>query len=83
MLLLEAAMIGVFSSLDLFLFYVFWEFMLIPMYFLIGIWGGDQRSLRGHQVLALHHGRQRADAVAIIGILAAPAGYRAVTASTC
>jgi NADH-quinone oxidoreductase subunit M len=43
MLLLEAAMIGVFVSLDLFLFYVFWDFMLIPMYFLIGIWGYDQR----------------------------------------
>ena len=36
-------MIGVFCSLDLFLFYVFWDFLLIPMYFLIGIWGYDQR----------------------------------------
>ena len=43
MLLLETAMIGVFCSLDLFLFYVFWDIMLIPMYFLIGIWGYDQR----------------------------------------
>jgi NADH-quinone oxidoreductase subunit M len=43
MLALEAAMIGVFVSLDLFLFYVFWDFMLIPMYFLIGIWGYDRR----------------------------------------
>ncbi|MGE3276900.1 MAG: NADH-quinone oxidoreductase subunit M [Vicinamibacterales bacterium] len=43
MLLLEAAMIGVFCALDVFLFYVFWDFMLIPMYFLIGIWGYDQR----------------------------------------
>jgi NADH-quinone oxidoreductase subunit M len=43
MLALEAAMIGVFISLDLFLFYVFWDAMLIPMYFLIGIWGYDQR----------------------------------------
>jgi len=43
LLLLEAAMIGVFLSLDLFLFYVFWDAMLIPMYFLIGIWGYDQR----------------------------------------
>ena len=42
-LALEAAMIGVFISLDLFLFYVFWDAMLIPMYFLIGIWGYDQR----------------------------------------
>ena len=43
LLALEAAMIGVFVSLDLFLFYVFWDAMLIPMYFLIGIWGYDQR----------------------------------------
>jgi len=43
MLLLEAAMIGVFISLDLFLFYLFWDAMLIPMYFLIGIWGYEQR----------------------------------------
>jgi len=42
-LLLEAAMIGVFVSLDLFLFYVFWEFTLIPMAFLIGIWGHGRR----------------------------------------
>jgi len=42
-LLLESAMIGVFVSLDLFLFYVFWEFTLIPMAFLIGIWGHGRR----------------------------------------
>jgi NADH-quinone oxidoreductase subunit M len=43
MLLLEVGMLGVFISLDLFLFYVFWELMLIPMYFLIGLWGGVNR----------------------------------------
>lgn len=43
MLILEGALIGVFASLDLILFYVFWEFILIPMYFLIGIWGGEER----------------------------------------
>ncbi len=43
MLLLETAMLGVFVSLDLFLFFVFWEAMLIPMYAVIGIWGGEQR----------------------------------------
>ncbi len=43
MLLLEVGMLGVFVSLDLFLFYVFWEAMLIPMYFIIGIWGGKER----------------------------------------
>src|SRR6266446_7063742 len=42
-LLLESAMIGVFVAIDLFLFYVFWDAMLIPMYFLIGIWGYDRR----------------------------------------
>src|SRR5213083_2274765 len=43
MLLLTSGMIGVFVSLDLFLFYVMWEVMLIPMYFIIGVWGGDNR----------------------------------------
>jgi NADH-quinone oxidoreductase subunit M len=43
MLLLESGMLGAFVALDLFLFYVFWEAMLIPMYFLIGIWGGNKR----------------------------------------
>lgn len=42
-LLLETGMIGTFVSLDFFLFYVFWELMLLPMYFLIGIWGGPRR----------------------------------------
>jgi len=42
-LVLETGMIGVFVSLNLFLFYVFWEAMLVPMYFLIGIWGGRRR----------------------------------------
>ncbi|MFQ5498666.1 MAG: NADH-quinone oxidoreductase subunit M, partial [Candidatus Zixiibacteriota bacterium] len=43
MLVLSTGMIGVFCSLDLFLFYVFWEVMLVPMYFIIGIWGGPRR----------------------------------------
>ena len=43
MLMLEAGMLGVFISIDLFLFYIFWEAMLIPMYFIIGIWGGERR----------------------------------------
>ncbi|MBM3287376.1 MAG: NADH-quinone oxidoreductase subunit M [Candidatus Eisenbacteria bacterium] len=43
MLLLETGMIGAFISLDLFLFYVFWELMLIPMYVLIGVWGGPRK----------------------------------------
>src|SRR3989454_9764352 len=43
LLVLTTGMLGVFVSLDLFLFYVMWEVMLIPMYFLIGVWGGDNR----------------------------------------
>jgi NADH-quinone oxidoreductase subunit M len=43
LLLLEVGMIGTFVSLDLFLFYIYWEVMLIPMYFMIGIWGGQNR----------------------------------------
>jgi len=43
LLALETAMLGTFVALDLFLFYMFWDFVLIPMYFLIGIWGYDRR----------------------------------------
>ena len=42
-LFLETGMLGVFCALDLFLFYIFWESMLIPMYFIIGVWGGPRR----------------------------------------
>lgn len=42
-LILETGLIGVFSALDFFLFYVFWELVLLPMYFLIGVWGGENR----------------------------------------
>jgi NADH-quinone oxidoreductase subunit M len=43
MLLLQAGVLGTFLALDLFLFYIFWELMLIPLYFLIGIWGSENR----------------------------------------
>ncbi|MDP2479941.1 MAG: NADH-quinone oxidoreductase subunit M [Candidatus Palauibacterales bacterium] len=43
MLVLTTGMLGVFVALDMFLFYVFWELMLVPMYFIIGIWGGERR----------------------------------------
>jgi NADH-quinone oxidoreductase subunit M len=43
LLLLQTGMIGTFCALDFFLFYVFWEIMLVPMYFIIGIWGGQRR----------------------------------------
>ena len=42
-LILEVGMIGVFVALDLFLFYIFWEIVLVPMYLIIGIWGGSNR----------------------------------------
>ncbi|HUL44916.1 MAG TPA: NADH-quinone oxidoreductase subunit M [Bacteroidota bacterium] len=44
LLLLDTGMMGVFVSIDFFLFYVFWELMLLPMYFLIGVWGGPRRE---------------------------------------
>jgi NADH-quinone oxidoreductase subunit M len=43
-LLLEVGMMGVFAALDFFLFYIFWEIMLVPMYFLIGVWGGPRKE---------------------------------------
>jgi NADH-quinone oxidoreductase subunit M len=43
-LLLDTSMMGVFCALDFFLFYVFWELMLLPMYFLIGVWGGPKKE---------------------------------------
>lgn len=43
-ILLEVGMMGVFCALDFFLFYIFWELMLLPMYFLIGIWGGPRKE---------------------------------------
>ena len=43
-LLLDTGMMGVFVALDFFLFYIFWELMLLPMYFLIGIWGGPRKE---------------------------------------
>src|SRR5574342_1072300 len=43
-LMLDTGMMGVFLALDFFLFYIFWEVMLLPMYFLIGVWGGPRRE---------------------------------------
>ena len=62
MLLLEFGLTGVFAAQDLFLFYVFWEVSLVPMYFLIGIWGHERRIYAAREVLPLHHGRIGADA---------------------
>jgi len=57
-LLLETGMLGLFGALDFFLFYVFWEITLVPMYFLIGIWGGAQKRIRRHQILFIYLVRQ-------------------------
>lgn len=50
-LLTEVGLLGAFAALDLFLFYIFWELMLIPMYFLVGIWGGKQRIMAAMKLL--------------------------------
>ena len=83
-LVLEAAMIGVFISLDLFLFYVFWDAMLIPMYFLIGIWGYDQRIYAAIKFMLYTMAGSVLMLVAILG-LAVPAqrGDRQRTPSIC
>ena len=56
MLFLTGAIVGVFASQDLLLFYAFWEAMLIPLYVLIGVWGGPGRLGRDDQVRHLHDG---------------------------
>jgi NADH-quinone oxidoreductase subunit M len=66
-LLLETGMLGVFLALDMFLFYIYWEAMLIPMYFLIGIWGG-QRRIYATVKFVLY--TMAGSAVMLIGILA-------------
>jgi NADH-quinone oxidoreductase subunit M len=68
MLLLEAAMIGVFCALDLFLFYVFWDFMLIPMYFLIGVWGYERRIYAAIKFILFTMAGSVLMLVAIIGL---------------
>src|SRR5712691_11980151 len=67
-LLLESAMLGVFVSLDLFLFYVFWDAMLIPMYFLIGIWGYDRRIYAAVKFILYTMGGSVLMLLAILGL---------------
>lgn len=55
LLVLETGVLGVFSALDFFLFYIFWEIVLIPMFFLIGIWGGARRSYASMKFLIYTH----------------------------
>ena len=82
-LALEAAMIGVFLSLDLFLFYVFWDAMLIPMYFLIGIWGYDQRIYAAVKFMLYTMAGSVLMLVAILGLAFLHKEATAATASTC
>src|SRR6266702_4251288 len=67
-LLLESAMIGVFVSLDLFLFYVFWDAMLVPMYFLIGIWGYERRIYAAVKFILYTMGGSVLMLIAILGL---------------
>ncbi|MEW6322390.1 MAG: NADH-quinone oxidoreductase subunit M [Acidobacteriota bacterium] len=68
MLLLEAAMLGVFCALDVFLFYVFWDFVLVPMYFLIGVWGYDRRIYAAIKFILYTMAGSVLMLVAIIGV---------------
>lgn len=69
LLLLETGMIGVFAAMDLFVFYVFWEVQLIPMYFLIGIWGGERRIYAAIKFFLYTFAGSVLMLVAIIGIV--------------
>ena len=62
MLLLTGAIVGVFVAQDLLLFYVFWEAMLVPLYFLVGVWGGAGAAAGDAALRDLHDGRLAADA---------------------
>ena len=55
LMILETGVLGVFSSLDFFLFYIFWEIVLIPMFFIIGIWGGPRKSYASMKFLIYTH----------------------------
>ncbi len=68
MLLLETSMLGVFAALDLFLFYVFWDFVLIPMYFLIGVWGYERRIYAAIKFILFTMAGSVLMLVAIIGL---------------
>ena len=61
-LLLQVGMLGVFMSLDFFLFYVFWEVMLVPMYFIIGVWGGPRKLYAAIKFFLYTLGWLRSDA---------------------
>ena len=84
MLLLETGMLGVFVGLDLFLFFVFWEAMLIPMYFIIGVWGGGNRVYAAIKFVLYTMVGSAADAGRHPGpLLPARRRHRRSTPSTC
>ena len=68
LLLLETGMLGVFCAIDVFLFYVFWEAMLVPMYFIIGIWGGERRVYAAFKFFLYTMAGSLLMLVAIIGL---------------
>ena len=74
LLALETAMLGVFVSIDLFLFYVFWDAMLIPMYFLIGVWGYERRVYAAIKFILYTMAGSVLMLIAIIGLAWAYAG---------
>ncbi len=67
LVLLNATVMGVFTALDLFLFYIFWEFVLIPMYFLIAIWGGPNRKYASYKFFVYTGG---ASLIMLVGFMA-------------
>jgi NADH-quinone oxidoreductase subunit M len=79
LLALECSMLGVFVAIDLFLFYMFWDFVLIPMYFLIGIWGYERRVYAAVKFILYTMAGSVLMLVAIIGLASA---YAAANAST-
>jgi NADH-quinone oxidoreductase subunit M len=68
MLILEVGVLGVFSALDYFLFYVFWEVVLIPMYFMIGVWGGPRKDYAAIKFFIYTHVASLAILVAIMAM---------------
>lgn len=77
MLLLETAVLGTFLALDLVLFFVFWEAVLVPMYFLIGLWGGPARTYAANKFLLYTMAGSAFMLVAIVALyILAPAGER-------
>jgi NADH-quinone oxidoreductase subunit M len=78
LLALETAMIGVFVSLDLFLFYIFWDAMLIPMYFLIGVWGYERRIYAAIKFILY---TMAGSVLMLVAIIALAVAYSAVNGS--